>query len=152
MGRGDQLVLRPKLSWWCGDGSSLQRQQIPAPLWNMYGQTKKKKMQAKWPTVFPEAFLAYHTGKLKPSVWVKGNSISRVANYTVQFFEWLNSDFVKGFKSWNSEKYEETMRKHKEKIESLTPSPSLQDSLRYDLWRMPVWYCPQVRGLVISFL
>lgn len=89
-------------------------------------------MQAKWPTVSPEAFLAYHTGKLKPSVWVKGNSISRVASYTVQSCKWLNSNFVKGFKSRNSEKYEACREKQEEESKSSTPFPRRWDSLHYD--------------------
>lgn len=120
------------------------------PFWNVYGQTKK--MQAKCPTVSPGAFLAYHTGKLKPSVWVKGNSTSRVASYTVQSCKWLNSDFVNGFKSWNGEKYEACREKQEEESKSSTSLPSRWDSLHYGLWRMPVWYCPQVGGLVVSFL
>lgn len=89
-------------------------------------------MQAKCPAVSPGAFLAYHTGKLKPSVCVKGNSTSRVASYTVQSCKRFNSDFVKGFKSWNGEKYEACREKREEESKSTTPLPSGWDSLHYD--------------------
>lgn len=90
----------------------------------MYGQPEK--MQAKLPAVSPVAFLSYHSWKMK-AICVG------LEWQTAQSHKWFTSDFVKDFKNWISEKYEDCCEIHfKEGEQSDATFPSNWDIMTYD--------------------